>query len=32
MANALITPIWVTKEIARVLVNNLKFAANVNRS
>lgn len=32
MANSLITPDWVTKEIARILVNNLKFAANVNRS
>jgi len=32
MANALITPLWVTKEVARILVNNLKFAANVNRS
>lgn len=31
MANSLITPDWVTKEIARILVNNLKFAANVNR-
>jgi hypothetical protein len=30
--NALITPNWVTKEVARILVNNLKFAANVNRS
>lgn len=32
MANQLVTPDWVTKEIARILVNNLKFAANVNRS
>ena len=32
MANSLITPTWVTKEVARILVNNLKFAANVNRS
>lgn len=31
MANQVITPDWVTKEIARILVNNLKFAANVNR-
>lgn len=32
MANSLITPLWVTKEVARILVNNLKFAGNVNRS
>ena len=32
MPNALITPSWVTKEVARILVNNLKFAASVNRS
>lgn len=32
MANSLVTPAWYTKEVARILVNNLKFAANVNRS
>ena len=32
MANTLVTPVWYTKETARILVNNLKFAANVNRS
>ena len=32
MANSLLTPDWITKEIARNLVNNLKFASNVNRS
>lgn len=32
MANTLLTPTWFTKETARILVNNLKFAANVNRS
>ena len=32
MANTLVTPTWYTKETARILVNNLKFAANVNRS
>jgi len=32
MANILVTPTWYTKEVARILVNNLKFAANVNRS
>jgi len=32
MANTLITPTWYTKEVARILVNNLKFAANVNRT
>lgn len=32
MANALITPTWVMKQIGRRLVNNLKFANNVNRS
>ena len=31
MANTLITPEWITKETARILVNNLKFASNVNR-
>ena len=31
MANSLITPDWITKETARILVNNLKFASNVNR-
>ena len=32
MANTLITPSWVTKETARGYVNNLKFAANINKS
>lgn len=32
MANTLITPTWVTKEVARGYLNNLKFVANVNRS
>lgn len=32
MANVLVTPTWVMKEIGRRLVNNLKFANNVNRS
>ena len=32
MANNLITPTWVMKQIGRRLVNNLKFANNVNRS
>ncbi len=32
MPNTLATPSWVTKEVARGYVNNLKFAANVNRS
>lgn len=32
MANTVITPTWYTKETARILVNNLKFASNVNRS
>ena len=32
MSNTLVTPTWYTKETARILVNNLKFAANVNRS
>jgi hypothetical protein len=32
MANSLVTPTWYTKEVARILVNNLKFASNVNRS
>ena len=31
MANSLITPDWITKESMRVLTNELKFAANVNR-
>lgn len=30
--NLLVTPARVTREIARMLVNNLKFGANVNRS
>ena len=32
MANAVVTPSWVMKQIGRRLVNNLKFAANVQRS
>lgn len=32
MANTLVTPTWVMKQIGRRLVNNLKFANNVNRS
>ena len=32
MPNTLATPSWVTKELARGYINNLKFAANVNRS
>jgi len=32
MANTLVTPTWYTKEVARILVNNLRFASNVNRS
>lgn len=32
MANTLVTPTWVMKEIGRRLVNNLKFANNVGRS
>lgn len=32
MANSLVTPTWVMKQIGRRLVNNLKFANNVNRS
>ena len=31
MANTFITPQWVLRDVARVLVNNLKFAANVER-
>ena len=31
MANNLVTPTWITKETARILVNNLKFAGTVNR-
>ena len=31
MANSLITPDWITKESMRILTNELKFAANVNR-
>ncbi len=30
--NTLITPTWVMKEVGRLLVNNLKFSANVSRS
>ena len=30
--NALIGPEWVMREVARQFVNNLKFAANINRS
>lgn len=32
MANTLATPDWVTKQVARGFLNNLKFAANVNRT
>lgn len=32
MANTLATPTWVTKEVARGFLNNIKFIANVNRS
>src|SRR4030095_1111110 len=32
MANSLVTPTWGMKQIGRRLVNNLKFANNVNRS
>ena len=32
MANSLVTPTWYTKEVARILTNSLKFAANVNRT
>ena len=32
MANSLVTPTWYTKEVARILVNNLRFASAVNRS
>ena len=32
MANSLVTPTWYTKEVARILVNNLRFASNVNRT
>lgn len=32
MANTLVTPEWVMKQVGRRLVNNLKFANNVNRS
>jgi hypothetical protein len=31
MPNTLITPDWITKESARILVNMLKFAGNINR-
>ena len=31
MANQLVTPTWVMKEVTRLLVNNLKFSATVNR-
>lgn len=31
MANTLITPDWITKTSARLLLNSLKFAGNVNR-
>jgi hypothetical protein len=30
--NTLVTPEWVTREIARVYVNNLKFLANVDQT
>lgn len=32
MPNTLVTPSWVTKETTRGFINNLKFAANINRS
>ena len=32
MANTLATPTWVTKEVARGFVNDVKFIANVNRT
>src|SRR6476660_1961366 len=32
MPNSLITPSWVTKDVGRVAVNNLKFAGNVTRN
>jgi len=32
LANTLATPDWVTKEVARGFLNNLQFAANVNRT
>jgi P22 coat protein - gene protein 5 len=32
MANSFITPRWVLREVARVLVNNLKFSQNVDRT
>ena len=32
MANTYVTPTWVLKEVARLLVPNLKFASNVERS
>jgi hypothetical protein len=32
MANTLITPDWITKKAAPILVNSLKFAGNVNRN
>src|SRR4030095_5825433 len=31
MANSLITPTWVLKDVARVAVNNLKFAQKIER-
>src|SRR4030095_4992154 len=31
MANTFITPTWVLKDVARVAVNMLKFAANIER-
>jgi hypothetical protein len=31
MANSFITPTWVLKDVARVAVNQLKFAANIER-
>jgi len=30
--NTLITPEWVMREVGRMLVNNIQFAASVNRS
>jgi hypothetical protein len=32
MANTLVTPDWITKESARILVNELQFASNINRN
>ncbi len=32
MANTLLTPTWVTKEVARGFINEMRFLANVNRT